>query len=75
MAFREFILIAVVFLLSTFVWTIFKRWRSSENGRKSAEIKNVYIDIELQKRKVRDEVDSAPLDDLIKRRNDSGEGS
>lgn len=73
MDFGSTILIIIILILSILVvYTFIKNVRIS-NRLEDSEIKNILTDIEMKKRKIRDEVNATPLDRLIDERNKRGD--
>lgn len=54
------------------MYTFIKNVRIN-NRLEDSEIKNILTDIEMKKRKIRDEVNATPLDRLIDERNKRGD--
>lgn len=73
MDFGSTILIIIILILSILVvYTFIKNVRIN-NRLEDSEIKNILTDIEMKKRKIRDEVNATPLDRLIDERNKRGD--
>lgn len=69
----EFILGASILSMSiTIIWLLIQN--NNKNKRiQDVEIQNVLVDIELKKEKVKHEIDTLPIDDLIRKRNSDGQ--
>lgn len=65
----EFILAVVVLILSIVVIRLYFMFNNRDKQIKDIEIKNILMDIEIKRRKSKDEIDTMPIDDLVRKRN------
>jgi hypothetical protein len=65
----ELILAILALILSIVVIRLYFMFNNRDKQIKDIEITNILMDIEIKRRKSKDEIDTMPIDDLVRKRN------